>query len=152
MAKVEIALSALDIKLGLARRKKPWGNIASSSRSIEEKIQEGVALLLEREKDGKNIFKCWTCNEYGHYASKCPKRERKFKARFKSIRSRNYLYANEEEDEEEFDQRKNEDELGFLAIKEEDLGGEISEEIALISQVEKKDWITNNGFFTSHDW
>ena len=25
-----------------------------------------MILLVEREKDGKNIFKCWTCNEYGH--------------------------------------------------------------------------------------
>ena len=77
-----------------------------------------MALLVEREKDGKNIFKCWTCNEYGHYASKCPKRERKFKGRFKSRRPRNYLYANEEEGEES-DQNMSEDELGFVAIKED---------------------------------
>ena len=43
----------------------------------------------------------WTCNEYGHYASKFPKRERKCKGRFKPSRPRNCLYANEEEEEEE---------------------------------------------------
>ena len=88
---------------------------------------------MEREKDGKNIFKCWTCNEYGHYASKYPKRERKFKGRFKSRRPRNCLYANEEEDEEEYEQSRREDELGFVAIKEDDLDREIREESVLIS-------------------
>ena len=76
------------------------GDIASSSKTVEEKIK-GVALLVEREKDGKNILKCWACNEYGHYASKCPKRERNYKGRFKSRRPGNYLYASEEEEEEE---------------------------------------------------
>ena len=70
------------------------GDIASYNKYIEEKIQEGVALLVEREKYGKNIFKCWTCNQYGHYASKCPKRERKYMGRFKSRRPKNCLYAN----------------------------------------------------------
>ena len=54
---------------------------------------------MERGKDGKNIFKCWKCNEYGHYASKCPKRENKFKGIFRSRRPRDCLYANEEEEE-----------------------------------------------------
>ena len=76
---------------------------------------------MEREKDGKNIFKCWTCNEYGHYASMCPKRERKFKGRFKYRIPRNYLYANEEEEEEKADQNMSKYELGFIAIKEDDL-------------------------------
>ena len=77
--------------------------------------------MWKDKKDGKNIFKCWTCNEYGHYASKCPKRERKYKGRFKPRRPRNFLYANEEEEEEESDQRKSEDELRFIAIKKDDL-------------------------------
>ena len=97
---------------------------------------------MEREKHGENIFKCSTCNEYGHYASKCPKREN-FKGRFRSRRSKQCLYANEEEDES--NQRRSEDELGFVAIKEDDLDREIREERALISQVEKKDWIIDNG-------
>ena len=71
------------------------------------------------------FFKCWTCNKYGHYASKCPKRERKYKGKFKSRRPRNCLYVNEEEDEEEYDQRRSEYELGFVAIKEDDLDREI---------------------------
>ena len=89
-----------------------------------------MALLVEREKDGKKFLKCWTCNEYGHYASKCPKREKKFKGRFR--RPKNCLYANEEE--EKADQSKSEDELGFLAIKENYLDKEIREETTLISQ------------------
>ena len=92
----------------------------------------------------RKSFKCWTCNEYGHYASKCPKRENKFKGRFRSRISRQCLYANEEE--EESNQSRSEDELGFIAIKEDDLVREIREEIALISQVEKKvDWIIDSG-------
>ena len=41
-----------------------------------------------------------------------------------------------------------EDELGFVAIKEDDLDREIREESELISQVEKKDWIIK---FRNHD-
>ena len=98
-------------------------------------------LYLEREVVAKKIFKCWTCNEYGHYASKFPKREKKLKGRFR--RPRNFLYANEEEDES--DQSISEDELGFMAIKEDDLDMEIRKESALISQVERKDWIIDSG-------
>ena len=72
------------------------------------------------------------------------KREKKLKGRFRSRRSRECLYANEEE-EEESDQNTSEDELGFLAIKEDDLDREIREESVLISQVEKKDWIIDSG-------
>ena len=110
LTKVETTFSALNIKPGLTKNTKVQEDIASSSQSVEEKIQKGAALLVEREKDGQNIFKYWTCNEYGQYASKCPKRERKYKGRFRPRRTRNYLYANEKE-EEEFDQRKSEDEL-----------------------------------------
>ena len=55
---VKIEFSALNIKLGLARNTKVQGDISYSNKSIEEKIQEGAALLVERERDGKNIFKC----------------------------------------------------------------------------------------------
>ena len=77
-------------------------------------------MLIEREVDGKKTFKFWTCSEYGHYASKFPKREKKYKGRFRSRRPRNCMYANEEEEEEESDQSRSEDELGFVAIKEDD--------------------------------
>ena len=73
---------------------------------------------------------------------KFPKGENKFKGRFKSRRPRQCLYANEGE---ESDQRRSEDELGFVAIKEDDLDREIREERALISQFERKDWIINSG-------
>ena len=88
LAKVETTFSALSIRPSLEKSTSAQGDIASSSKIIEEKINEGVALLLEREVDGKKIFKCWTFNEYGHYASKCPKREKKFERRFRSRRSR----------------------------------------------------------------
>ena len=84
-------------------------------------------MLIEREVDGKKIFKFWTCNEYGHYASKCPKREKKYKKRFRSRRPRNCLYVNEEEEEDESNQSRSEDELGIVAIKEDDLDREIRE-------------------------
>ena len=84
---------------------------------------------MKREKDGKKNFKCWTCNEYGHYVSKCPKREKKYREKFRSRRSRDCLYANEDE---ESDQSRSDDELRFVAIKEDDLDGEFREERALV--------------------
>ena len=101
LEKGETMFNLLSVKHSLEKNTSAQGDISSSSKTVEEKIKEGVALLVEREKDGKNVFKCWTCNEYGHYASKCPKREKKFKGRFRSRRSRKCLYANEEEDESE---------------------------------------------------
>ena len=113
---MKTTFSAFNIKLGLARNTKAQG-ISCNNKIVEEKIQEGVALLVEREKEGKNIFKCWTCNEYGHYASKFPKRERKYKGRLKSRRPRNCIYTNEEEVSDEKGQSKSDDEIGFVAIK-----------------------------------
>ena len=81
---------------------------------------------------------------YLNHLCYCLERERKYKGRFKSRRPRNCLFANEEE-EEEFDQSKSEDELGFTAIKEDDLDRDISKESALISQFEKKYWIIDSG-------
>ena len=54
----KVTFSALNFRPGLARSTSAQGNVASSSKTIEEKINEGVALLLEREVDGKKIFKC----------------------------------------------------------------------------------------------
>ena len=52
---------------------------SSSQTRVEEehKIEEGLSRLMKREPKGNKIYKCWTCNEYGHYSSKCPKRVRK---------------------------------------------------------------------------
>ena len=73
-------------------------------------------------------------------------KKKEVKGRFKPRRPRNSLYANEkEEEEEESNQRKSEDELGFVAIKEDSLDKEIREESTLISQVERKDWIIDSG-------
>ena len=82
LSSVEIAFSALSVKSSSTRKASVQNDSASSSKTIDEKIKEGVALLVEREVDGKKVFKCWTCNEYGHYASKCPKIENKYKGRF----------------------------------------------------------------------
>ena len=51
---------------------------------------------MRREKDGKKIFKCWAYGEFGHYASKCPKREKRYKGKFNPRRDsdRSCLYAN----------------------------------------------------------
>ena len=89
--------------------------------------------MVKREKRGKKIFKCWTCHEYGHYASKCPKREKKYKRNKKSRKDRECLYANEYNDFDEQALSDSDNEIGFVAIKEE-----ILEEVALVSQVEKK--------------
>ena len=74
LASIEIAFSALNIKSGLTRNTGVQNDFSSSNKIVDEKIKEGVALLIEREVDGKKIFKFWTCNEYGHYASKFSKR------------------------------------------------------------------------------
>ena len=92
---------------------------------------------MRRKKYGKKIFKCWTCNEFGHFSSKCPKREKKYKGKFnpKRDRDKNCLYANE-----------NDDDLGFVAIKEYDLDREIGEERVIVTQVENKSyWIIDSG-------
>ena len=59
----------------------------------DKKIEEGIALLVRREKDGKKIFKCWNFHEFDHYASKCPKREKKYKGKFKPIRDRERIFC-----------------------------------------------------------
>ena len=77
------------------------GDFSSSSRSNENnKIEEGISLLVRREKYGNNVFKCWRCDEFDHYASKCPKREKKYKGKCKSRRdrNRNCLYENKYEE------------------------------------------------------
>ena len=50
LAKVEIAFSALSVRHNLARNTNTQGDFASSSKTIEEKINEGLNLLVEREK------------------------------------------------------------------------------------------------------
>ena len=77
MTRIETNFSVLNIWPSLSRSTNSRGYFASSSGSDKDKqIEEGVALLVRREKDVKKIFKCWTCNEFCHYASKCPKREK----------------------------------------------------------------------------
>ena len=128
MASVETAFSPLNVKSGLTRNTSAQNDSASNSKNVDENIKEGVALIIEREVDGIFFF-----FEYGHYASKFPKRQNKYKRRFWSRRPRNCLYVNEEEEEDESDQSRSEDELGFVAIKEDDLDRQIREESALIS-------------------
>ena len=78
---------------------------------------------MRREKDGKKIIKFWTCDEFSHYASKFPKREKKYKGNLepRRDRDRNCLYSNEDEESDEKGQSESDDELGFVAIKEDDL-------------------------------
>ena len=80
-------------------------------------------------------------------ASKFPKIEKRYKGKFNPRRDRDCLYANEEEESGEKGQSESNDELGFVAIKEDDLDRQIREEIALVTQVEKKsNWIIDSGF------
>ena len=48
LAKVETKFSALSVKLGLTKNTSTQGEIASSSKTIEEKIKEEVNLLVGR--------------------------------------------------------------------------------------------------------
>ena len=56
LAKVETAFGVLSVRPSLVGSTSVRGDFASNSKTIEEKIDEGVALLLEREVDGKKIF------------------------------------------------------------------------------------------------
>ena len=118
----------MNIWPSLSRSTSDRVDIASSRKFDEDRKIEGVALLVRREKDGKKFLKCWTCNEFGNYASKCPKREKKYRGNFKPRRDRECLYANEEDDSDEQAVSTSDDEIGFIAIKEESL-----EKIALVS-------------------
>ena len=77
MMKIETAFSALNIWPSLSRSTSARGDFASNKKFEEDrKIEEGAALLVRKGKGGKKIFKCWTCDEYGHYTSKCTKIEK----------------------------------------------------------------------------
>ena len=56
LEKVEIVFSALSVKPSLAKNTSVQGEIFSSSKTVEEKINEGVTLILEREVHGKKIL------------------------------------------------------------------------------------------------
>ena len=74
---MEIGFSSLNIQPNLSRSTSVGGHFANNKKYNENrKIEEGVALHVRREKDCKKIIKCWTCNEFGHYVSKCPKIEK----------------------------------------------------------------------------
>ena len=79
LTRTETDFSVLNFQPNFLRSISSRGDFASSGRSKEDRKIEGVAILVKRERGGKKIFKCWTCDEYGHYASKCPKREKKYK-------------------------------------------------------------------------
>ena len=98
------SFSALSVCPSLSRSVSTIGDYANSnkSRSKEDRtIEEGISLLITRAPNGKIIFKCWTCNEFSHYASKCPKREKKYKNNFKSWIPRDCLCANKDDEFEE---------------------------------------------------
>ena len=57
LASVETTFSALNVKPSLARNTSLQNDSTSSNKTVDEKIKEGVALLIEREVYGKKIFK-----------------------------------------------------------------------------------------------
>ena len=61
LARVETTFSALNVRTNLTRSTSMHGDFSSIKKSNEDKIEEGVALLVKREKDGKKFFKCCTC-------------------------------------------------------------------------------------------
>ena len=77
LTRVETTFSAMNTWSNMSRSTSARVDFANSSRFEEDKkIEEGIALLVRRQKEGVKIIKCWTCDEYGHYAPKCPKREK----------------------------------------------------------------------------
>ena len=118
----------MNIQPSLSRSTSARGDFASTSITDEDRKIEGVALLVRREKGNNNIFKYWTYDEYGHYASKCPKREKKYQGNYRPRRDRECFYANEEKDSNEQVVSASDDEIGFVAIKQES-----SKKVALVS-------------------
>ena len=115
-SRVEITFSALNVHPYLSRSASTSGDYASNKKSKfgeDRRIEEGIYLLVRRELDGKIISKCWTFNEFGHYASKCPKREKMYKKNFKSRRPIDCLYANEDD---ELDERVKSESVNKLGL------------------------------------
>lgn len=84
--RVETTFNTLSVHASLSRSVSTSRNYTSNNISIskeDRRIEEGIALPVRREPYGKRIFKCWSCNEFGHYFSKCLKREKKYKKNFK---------------------------------------------------------------------
>lgn len=104
LPKVEITFTALSVHPFLSRSTNTSGDDARSnwSKSKEDRrVEEGIVILVSREPDGERIFKCWNCNELGHYSSKFPKREKKYKNNFKPRRPRDCLNENGDDEFEE---------------------------------------------------
>ena len=78
MTRTKIDFSALNIWPNLSRNTSGSWDFSSSSKAKKDRKIEGVTLLVKREKGGKKVFKCWTCDDYGHYAYKFLKREKKY--------------------------------------------------------------------------
>jgi len=100
LPRVETSFSALSIQPMLTRSASTSGDYVSSNLiKVEEykKIEEVLALLMKRELEGNKIFKCSTCNELGHYSSKCPKRVKKYNHPFKSRMPKDCLIVNDKE-------------------------------------------------------
>ena len=69
-------------------------NNTSEDRSKTEddtKIKEGIDLLTRREPEVMKFLVCWTCKEFGHFSSKCPKRLRKSRRNFLSNKDEEFL-------------------------------------------------------------
>lgn len=81
-------------------------------------MDELVALIARRERKGKCKFeiklplKFFSCNKIDHFASRCSTRIPKYKPRFDK-RDTKFYYAS-------YGVSNEEDEIGFVAIKEEE--------------------------------
>lgn len=107
-------------------------------------IDEALALLAKREPKGRKAIVCWTCKELGHFSSQCPKREKKTKPRkpYKSKITKDCFFV-DKDDEFDFkminflESDDENDEIGFVAIKEENPEKEVKEEKVVVSRVKK---------------
>jgi hypothetical protein len=89
--------------------------------------------------EGKLTLKKNSCNKIGYFASRCPIRILKYKSRYDKRDTECYYATDGVSDES-----NEEDEIRFVAIKEEE---SIYEEKALVTHVEKKsEWIIDSGY------
>ena len=125
LSRVDIVFIALNFHPSLSKSASTNGDYASS-KSISEEDRN-------REPNVNKIFKCCTCNESDHYASKYPHKEKNYTINFKPKISRYCLYENKDDESGEITQNVSDDELRFITIKEDELDKEIREEKSLVS-------------------
>jgi hypothetical protein len=107
-----------------SKRYEELGDYTDKWAEIKEKeriTDEIMAMITRKERKGKGKFEgklplnFFSCNRIGHFASRRPTRIPKYKHRYKKRDTKVYNVSDGVSDES-----NEEDEIGFVAIKEEE--------------------------------